>query len=104
MQKMTLKRHHNHYNIKLLRGYGVSINIKQNKIILKKSTHDITGKQEKVPPLTQCPVCGDKFVVIYHDGIHPVVPPDKMYEGLVDGEDWHVVKTENYSTSIDFRS
>src|SRR3989338_9593712 len=44
---MTLKGKRNHYNIKLLRGYGVSINIKQNKIILKNGSHDITGKQEK---------------------------------------------------------
>ena len=44
---MTLKGHKNHYNIKLLRGYGVSINIKGNKIILKNGSHDITGKQEK---------------------------------------------------------
>jgi len=43
---LTLKGHKNHYNIKLLRGYGVSINLKQNKIILKNGTHDITGKQE----------------------------------------------------------
>ncbi len=28
-----------------------------------------------------------------HDGVHPVVPPDKMYEGLVDGEDWYLVNT-----------
>jgi len=44
---LTLKGKRNHYNIKLLRGYGVSINIKNNKIILKNGSHDITGKQEK---------------------------------------------------------
>src|SRR3989304_9801262 len=80
---------------------------------IKKHSHAVTWlgrlsysklRIEKEPPLTPCPVCGQKFVVIYNDGIHPVVPPDKMYEGLVDGEDWHVVKTENYSTPIDFRS
>ena len=43
---MTLKGHKNHYNIKLFRGYGVSINLTQNKIILKNGSHDITGKQE----------------------------------------------------------
>lgn len=32
---MTLKRQKNHYNIKLLRGYGISINLKNNKIVLK---------------------------------------------------------------------
>ena len=44
---MTLKTKKNHYHIKLLRGYGVSINIKDNKIILKNGTHDITGTQQK---------------------------------------------------------
>ena len=29
---MTLQGHKNHYNVKFLRGYGVSINIKKNKI------------------------------------------------------------------------
>jgi len=48
---------------------------------------------EKEPPLTKCPCCGEKFVVIYHDGVHPVVPPDRMYEGLADGEDWYLVET-----------
>lgn len=69
---------------------------------IKKGNHTVTWlgrlsysklKVEKEPPLIECPVCGGKFVVIYHDGIHPVVPPDKMYEGLVDGEDWHLVET-----------
>jgi len=41
---MTLKR--NHYNVKLLRGYGVSISLKNSKIILKNGSHDITGKSE----------------------------------------------------------
>jgi len=33
------------------------------------------------------------MIEFLHDGVHPVVPPDKMYEGLVDGEDWHLVET-----------
>jgi len=44
---LTLKGQKNHYNIKFLRGYGVSINIKENKIILKNGSHDITGEREK---------------------------------------------------------
>jgi len=44
---MTLKGHRNHYNIKFLRGYGISISIKNNKIILKNGSHDITGEREK---------------------------------------------------------
>lgn len=43
---MTLKGKKNHYNVKLLRGYGVSINLKDNRIILKNGQHDITGKSE----------------------------------------------------------
>jgi len=44
---MTLKGKKNHYNVKLLRDYGVSINLKDNKIILKNGQNDITGKSEK---------------------------------------------------------
>jgi len=44
---MTLKGHKNHYNIKLLRGYGVSINLKDHRVILKDGMNDITGKSEK---------------------------------------------------------
>ena len=43
---MTLKGQKNHYNVKLLRGYGVSISLKDSKIILKNGRHDVTGKQE----------------------------------------------------------
>ena len=32
---MTLKGHKNHYNIKLLKDYGFSVNVKDNKIVLK---------------------------------------------------------------------
>ena len=43
---MTLTNRKNHYNVKLLRGYGVSISLKNSKIILKNGRHDVTGKQE----------------------------------------------------------
>ena len=43
---MTLKGKKNHYNVKLLRGYGISINLKDNKVILKDGQNDITGKSE----------------------------------------------------------
>jgi hypothetical protein len=32
---MTLKDHKNHYNVKFLKGYGLSINVKDSKIVLK---------------------------------------------------------------------
>jgi len=44
---VTFKEKRNHYNVKLLRGYGVSITLKNSKIILKNGSHDVTGKQEK---------------------------------------------------------
>ena len=44
---MTLKGHKSHYNIKLLRGYGVSINLKENKLILKNGQNDITGESDR---------------------------------------------------------
>jgi CRISPR-associated protein Cas1 len=43
---LTLKGNKSHYNIKLLRGYGVSINLKDNKLILKNGQNDITGESE----------------------------------------------------------
>ena len=44
---MTWENKKNHYNVKLLRGYGVSISLKNSKIILKNGAHDVTGKSEK---------------------------------------------------------
>ena len=44
---MTLKGKKNHYNLKLLRGYGVSINLKDNRICLKGGTDPFTTEQEK---------------------------------------------------------
>ena len=44
---MTLKGQKKHYNIKFLKGYGFSINVKNSKIILKNGTHDVTGESER---------------------------------------------------------
>lgn len=44
---MTQKGQHNHYNVKLLRGYGISINLKDNQLILKNGQNDITGISDK---------------------------------------------------------
>src|SRR5437867_1832076 len=43
---MTLKGHKNHYNGKLLRGYGASISLKSNKVFLKGGRDIFTGHQE----------------------------------------------------------
>jgi len=40
---LTLKGQRNHYNVKLLRGYGVSINLKDNHLVLKNGQNDIIG-------------------------------------------------------------
>ena len=44
---MTLKGKKNHYNIKPLRGYGVSIYLKNNHIVLKDGIDIFTNKSEK---------------------------------------------------------
>ncbi len=45
-------------------------------------------------------ICG-KFVEIYHDGIHPVIPPGKTYFGLVDSGDWYEVETMPEETAFE---
>ena len=40
---MTVSGQRNHYNVKLLRGYGVSISLKNNHLVLKNGQNDITG-------------------------------------------------------------
>ena len=42
---MTLKGKKNHYNIKFLKGYGFSVNVKNNKIVLK-NAYDPFNKPE----------------------------------------------------------
>src|SRR5947209_2113658 len=44
---MTLRGKKNHYNVKLLHGYGVAIYLKDNRIILRNGTDILTGKREK---------------------------------------------------------
>jgi CRISPR-associated protein Cas1 len=43
---LTLKGKRNHYNVKLLRGYGCSISLKNNKVCLKGGRDIFTGQQE----------------------------------------------------------
>lgn len=43
---MTLRGHKNHYNVKLLRGYGISVSLKDNKIHLKNGVDILSGKSE----------------------------------------------------------
>jgi CRISP-associated protein Cas1 len=43
---MTVQGQKNHYNVKLLKGYSVSINLKDNRICLKGGTDPFTDEQE----------------------------------------------------------
>ncbi len=73
---------------------------------IRKGNHTVTWigrlsysklKVEKELPLTKCPCCGEKFIEIYYDGFDPPVPPEKMYEGLVDDDmEWYEVQTVEY--------
>ncbi len=44
---MTLKGRQNHYNVKFLSGYGLSVSLKDNKIILKNGTYPYSDIQEQ---------------------------------------------------------
>jgi CRISPR-associated protein Cas1 len=44
---VTLKGGKNHYNVKFLSGYGLSISLKDNKIVLKNGTYPYSENQEK---------------------------------------------------------
>lgn len=68
---------------------------------IRKGNHTVTWvgrlsysklKVPKEPPNTHCPCCGERFVEIYCNNYDPVVPPEKMYEGLVDCSDWCLVE------------
>ena len=62
---MTLKGKKNHYNIKLLRGYGVAIHLKDNHIILKNGFDVLSNKSEKgESSITKIMDEDDKIVVL----------------------------------------
>lgn len=69
---------------------------------VKKGRHAITWmgrlsygqmRIQNTPEYDKCPACGRRLVAISHDGADPVVPPDEEFEGFVDCEGWHQVKT-----------
>ena len=42
---------------------------------------------EKEPRITKCPLCNGEFEEIYYtEPIHPIIPPDKHFEGAVDAD------------------
>jgi len=44
---LTLKGKQNHYNVKFLSGYGLSVSLKDNKIVLKNGTYPYSDSQEQ---------------------------------------------------------
>ncbi len=45
---------------------------------------------EKEQKITCCPVCEGKFMPVSYEGIHPIVIPERHFEGLVDDDGkWH---------------
>lgn len=55
-------------------------------------------KVEKEPRITKCPLCNGEFEEIYYEELHhPVIPPNKHYEGAVEGEGWYPVKNYEHS-------
>ena len=85
---------------------------------IKKKHHTVTWigelsyskvPSEKEPTVTCCTACGGEFVQVYYEGTHPIVPPDRHYEGLVDSDGrWKMVpkweKIENNDTRYDYAS
>lgn len=51
-------------------------------------------KVEKEPRITKCHFCNGEFEgICYEDPIHLIIPPDKHFEGAVEGEGWYSVFT-----------
>jgi len=44
---LTLKGKQNHYNVKLLSGYGLSVKLKDNKIVLTDGYNPFTDQQQE---------------------------------------------------------
>jgi hypothetical protein len=65
---LTQKGKRNHYNVKLLRGYGVSINLKDNRIILKNGQNEIKHHTDTATIFNTLNVRGIKKIRI-------IVPP-----------------------------
>lgn len=65
---MTFKNHKNHYNIKLLKGYGISIKQKDHQIQLTDGADPFTGERESESyfisefPYEKIVLCGDGYI------------------------------------------
>lgn len=71
---MTLKGGTNHYNAKFLSGYGLSVSLKDNKIVLKNGTYPYSDIQDQEDWfITQLPykkivISGIMMVILSHSG------------------------------------
>ena len=72
---MTLRGHKNYYNVKLLRGYGASISLRNKKVCLKGGKDIFTGQQEKARPQCNMGYIAGALsnnpradIIIYHKG------------------------------------
>ena len=69
---MVQKNQRNHYNIKFLKGYGISVNLKDNKLILKNGYDYFTKQQEreewfvKNMPYEKIVLCGKELSPLKH--------------------------------------
>jgi len=62
---MTLRGKQNHYNVKFLSGYGLSISLKDNKIVLKNGTYPYSNVPDQEEWfITQLPY--EKIVISGH--------------------------------------
>ena len=64
---MTLRSHKNHYNVKFLKGYGFSINVKDSKIILKNNFDPFSEPQTEEwfvnkMPYEKIVLCGKGYI------------------------------------------
>jgi CRISPR-associated protein Cas1 len=92
---MTLSGKRNHYNVKLLRGYGISISLKDNKINLKNGTDVLSGKSETESWfITQLPY---EKIVISGKGY---VSTDAI--SLLNQNNINVILTDTYGNPISF--
>lgn len=61
-KKLTLKGNKNHYNVKLLSGYGLSLKLKNNHLVLTNGYDPFTSEQQKEDWfITNCPY--EKIVI-----------------------------------------
>jgi len=52
---LTLKGQKNHYNVKFLKGYGFSVSVKNNKLVLKNNYDPFSEPQTEEWPVKNMP-------------------------------------------------